>query len=79
MESTKRCEEIDWLRGFTIFLVVLGHAIIVFPINLHEVLWCKFLFEVISLFHMALFFAISGYCYSMRGGTAHILLKSSND
>lgn len=75
MESTKRCEEIDWLRGFAIFLVVLGHAIIVFPINLHEVPWCEFLFEVISLFHMALFFAISGYCYSMREGYRAYLIK----
>lgn len=34
---TKHYKSIDILRGIAITLVILGHAIIVFPINLHDV------------------------------------------
>lgn len=68
ISENQREAEIDWLRGFAAFLVILGHAIIVFPVNLHEIFWCKYLYNVIYSFHMPLFFAISGYCYSIRGG-----------
>ena len=36
VSSSGRIQEIDSLRGFAIFLVVLGHAIISFPVNLME-------------------------------------------
>lgn len=62
----KRQEEIDWLRGFAAFLVILGHSIIIYPINLHNVVWCKCLYDIIYSFHMPLFFAIAGYCYSIK-------------
>lgn len=66
----ERIEEIDWLRGFATFLVILGHSIIVYPINLHEIPWCNVLYEFISSFHMPLFFVISGFCCQKvnRGG-----------
>lgn len=66
--AIQKQEEINWMRGFAAFLVVLGHSIIVFPVNLHEIPWCKYLYDTIYSFHMPLFFAISGYCFSMRGG-----------
>ena len=70
----KRIPEIDYIRGFAIFLVVLGHSIIVFPINLHQTTWCMYLYDLIYSFHMPLFFAISGYCYSIgEGGTGSTL------
>lgn len=75
MSEIKRQSEIDWLRGFAIFLVVLGHAIIVFPINLYEIAWCKYLINLINSIHMPLFFAISGYCFSMRGNYGAYLMK----
>ena len=34
--NNKKLDYIDALKGIAIFLVVLGHSIIVFPINLHE-------------------------------------------
>ena len=67
MENKSRIAQIDYLRGFAIFLVVLGHSIIVFPINLHEVAWCRLVYNTIYSFHMPLFFAISGFCYSIKG------------
>ena len=72
MVDNKRKDEIDWLRGFAAFLVVLGHAIIVFPVNLHDIFWCRYLYNVIYSFHMPMFFAISGYCYSIGGGITPI-------
>lgn len=59
-----RLKEIDILRGIAIILVLLGHAIIVYPINLHEILWCKVLYTWLSTVHMPLFFLVSGFCYS---------------
>ena len=73
MDTKHRIDEIDYLRGLAAFLVVLGHSIIVFPINLHDIYWRKYVYDLISTFHMPLFFVISGFCYSIRGGgTAHI-------
>lgn len=60
----ERYKTIDILRGIAITLVVLGHAIIIFPVNLHEVPWCSFVFTWLSSVHMPLFFVISGFCYS---------------
>lgn len=75
--AMQKQEEINWLRGFAAFLVVLGHSIIVFPVNLHEIPWCKYLYDTIYSFHMPLFFAISGYCFSMRGGYCSYLIKKA--
>lgn len=57
ISKKKRYLEIDSLKGFAIFLVILGHGIIVFPINLHELyFWCLILYNFIYSFHMPLFF-----------------------
>ena len=76
MTSSKRYyKEIDSLKGFSIFLVVLGHAIIYFPINLHENVYCEILFKILSSVHMPLFFAISGFCFSYRDNYREFILK----
>jgi len=53
---SKRNEYIDWLKGFAIFLVVLGHCWLV----------DKNTFWLIYTFHMPLFFCISGYLFSKK-------------
>ena len=53
----KGFKEIDILRGMAIVLVLLGHAIIVYPVNLHKILWCNVLFTWLSTVHMSLFFS----------------------
>ena len=67
--------EIDSLKGFAIFLVVLGHAIIYFPVNLHDIGWCDVLFKMLSGVHMPLFFTVSGLCFSYRGNYKDFLSK----
>lgn len=75
--TRKHFKEIDSLKGFAIFLVVLGHAIIYFPIDLHQVPWCEVLFKLLSGVHMPLFFAISGYCFSYRGNYRDFISKKA--
>lgn len=67
MSEKKHYREIDSLKGWAIFLVILGHSIILFPINLHEIPWCAAMFAIISCAHMPLFFLVSGMCYSYKG------------
>lgn len=57
-------DQIDALKGIAIFLVVLGHSIIYFPVDLHENAICNFIFNWLSSVHMELFFIISGFCFS---------------
>ncbi len=64
MSTKQHFKELDILRGMAIVMVLLGHAIILFPIDLHKIPWCNDLFVAVSSVHMPLFFLISGACYS---------------
>lgn len=70
-------DQIDALKGIAIFLVVLGHSIIVTPIDLHENAICEFLFSWIYSVHMPLFFAISGFCFSYKESYGNYLWKKT--
>lgn len=59
--------QIDALKGIAVFLVVLGHSIILYPIDLHQNDICLFVFNWLSSVHMPLFFVISGFCFSYQG------------
>ncbi len=74
-EKTQHVSEIDRLRGIAIFCVILGHAIIVYPMNLHEIPWCRYLYGMIYTFHMPLFFFISGLCYRTQENYGIYILK----
>lgn len=65
----RHIKEIDILKGFAIVLVLLGHSIIVYPIDLNtKYVWCGVLHNsFIHPVHLPLFFAISGFCYSFHG------------
>lgn len=63
----KHYDEIDRLRGIAILMVILYHAIIVYPVNLHEITWCRTLHDFLWYLEMPLFFAVSGFCYSFDG------------
>lgn len=73
--AKKRYVEIDTLKGFAIFMVVLGHAIIYFPVNLHANLYCKWIFDFVSSVHMCLFFTVSGFCFSYKNGFKDFFIK----
>lgn len=65
----KHIKEIDILKGFAIFLVLLGHSIIVYPIDLNtKYVWCGIIHNsFVHPVHLPLFFTVSGFCYSFRG------------
>lgn len=67
--------QIDALKGIAIFLVVLGHSIILYPIDLHQNDLCELVFRWLSSVHMPLFFVISGFCFSYRGSYRHFIWK----
>lgn len=57
-------DEIDILRGLAILMVLCYHSILVFPVNLHEITWCKSLHSFLWMIEMPLFFLVSGFCFS---------------
>ena len=71
----KHYREIDILKGLAIALVMLGHSIIVYPINLNEIPWCGWLHQFVSSAHMALFFMISGFCFGFSNWKDYALKK----
>lgn len=73
--NSSRITQIDSLRGLAIFLVVLGHSIIVYPINLHENILWKTIFDFISTVHLPLFYMISGYCFSYKTNYKNYIIK----
>ena len=60
--------EIDTLKGIAIFLVVLGHSVILYPVNLHNVVITSRIYEWVESVHMPLFFLLSGFTFSYHRG-----------
>ena len=63
-----RIEWLDSLKGFAIFLVVVGHVILGYirAETFTEHQWSlQFIYDVIYSFHMPLFFLISGFLYKL--------------
>lgn len=72
----ERSSLIDILKGVAIIAVLLGHSIIVYPINIQEIsFWGKPLTYFVGSFHMCLFFAISGYLCSYKGDYGKYIQK----
>ena len=67
--------EADTLKGLAMFLVILGHAIIWYPVNLHEDPACLWLFNLVSSVHVLLFFCLSGFLLSYKGNYRAYLWK----
>ena len=71
----KHFEEIDILKGIAIVMVLLGHAVIRFPVNLHDVAWTNAIYNWVETTHMPLFFLVSGFCFSYRGKYSEYIMK----
>lgn len=75
--STLRLDYIDVLKGFAIFLMVMGHAlswsystdVVRTPDN-------AFVRNLIYAFHMPLFFFLSGYVTDLKIKNGHFLIVS---
>lgn len=63
MSQTNRIEHFDLLKGFAIFLVVMGHVIAICIRGLDA----AFIFKVIKEVHMPIFFFVSGYFIYKKG------------
>jgi len=78
-----RIEWLDSLKGFAIFLVVVGHVILGYirAETFTEYQWSlQFVYGVIYSFHMPLFFLISGFLYKLTWARKNtgLLKKISN-
>lgn len=73
-------EELNRLRGFAIALVLLGHSILVYPVDLSGIPWCHSLHNYIYSFHMPLFFLLSGlfYGFGSKKTTLNLLRNKFN-
>lgn len=70
-------EQVDVLRGFAILLVVLGHAVAPSNVASDSISWCNNIYTFIYTFHMALFFAISGFCFTNRESYFSLVAKKA--
>ncbi len=68
MEKKKWYPEVDCLKGIAIFLVVLGHGVILYPVNLHNVAYTSRIYEWVESVHMPLFYLVSGFTFSFGRG-----------
>lgn len=71
----KHYTQIDIMKGIAILMVLIGHSIIVYPINLNNTWWCYYLHHFVSSTHMPLFFALSGFCFSFYNWKTHLTKK----
>lgn len=66
-----RIPELDILKGFAMICMIIGHSIIVFPIDISHVPWCESLHNFIYGFHMELLFLLSGFLYKKKNNVAY--------
>ncbi len=71
----RRIEQIDIARGFAAICMILGHAFIVYPIDISQVGWCRALHNWIYSFHMELFFFLAGAVWYCKDYKTYIIKK----
>lgn len=61
--NVKRIRELDILKGLGIIFVIMGHSLLVYPVDFTNIAWAKILRWFIYSFHMPLFFVVAGITY----------------
>lgn len=74
-QMRKRYKEIDIIKGLAIAMVIMGHSIIVYPINLCNIAPYGFFHRFLSSAHMPLFFMISGFCFGFSNWKDYLVKK----
>lgn len=64
-------EDVNIAKGIAMLLVILGHSPIVYPIDLQQIFWCRWLVDVIYSFHMPCFFLLSGFLFANTTAQGH--------
>lgn len=77
MSKHKYYPEMDHLRAFAILMVLLYHSILVYPIDLTQLRWCKYLHTFLWNAEMPIFFAVAGFCWHYEGGYGNYLAKKA--
>lgn len=75
MITKDRNPTLDLLRGIAALCMILGHSLIVYPIDISAVPWCALLKYVIYTFHMELFFLLAGWVYRCDSYSSFIKKK----
>lgn len=73
--GSKRIIEVDVLRGIAAIMMIIGHSILRYPVNISEIPWCKALESFIFSFHMELFFVLAGYVYKCLSYSQYVKRK----
>lgn len=77
MAEKKYFPQLDRLRGMAILMVLLYHAILVYPVDLTQISWCKLLHANLWLVEMPIFFLVAGWCFSYDGSYGSYIKKKA--
>ena len=59
----KHFNDIDICKGLAMMGVLWNHSFILYPINIHNLSWCRHAASINSTFFIVLFFMVSGYLF----------------
>lgn len=68
--------ELDIIKGIAILLVIYGHSMCYFPINIRD-MFPTLAYDAVTKFHMQLFFIASGFLFSAKDTWKDFLKKKS--
>lgn len=77
MAEKKYFPQLDRLRGMAILMVLLYHSILVYPVDLTVMPWCRMLHANLWLVEMPMFFLVAGWCFGNDGAYGSYIKKKA--